>query len=102
MKHQARLIVRDGGPEDGMIIGTRLKGQTLFKPGHVYGVDEILDTVIIKDLGLSAIKNSFVDAAIGGCWGNDVSYLLDCAGKCLFLTEKEYEEYKMRNGTCTN
>lgn len=71
-----------------------MKGHGL-KPGHVYEISEILDTLVVKDVGESHIPESFSDLPEGisgsGCWKNDIGYLVDAVGKTLILTKDEYE-----------
>ena len=37
----ARFVVRPGDPEDGLIIGALMKGNTFFKQGKVYEITEV-------------------------------------------------------------
>ncbi len=91
MKKLLRFIIRpapeSGEPNtDGLLVGACFKGHNL-KPGHVYEVSEIMDTLVVKDVGESHIP---VRSPGGSCWGNEIGHLVDCWGKFLILTKDEY------------
>jgi hypothetical protein len=94
MKPVARIITRDSdSPNDGLIIGIRLDPNAL-KKGRVYEISEVLEELVIKDIGPSAIKGTMPEYEGRGysldvCWGNSVDHILDCDGKWKYLTEAE-------------
>lgn len=95
MKMIARLVTRGGGDEnDGLIIGTRAKDNTFFKPGRVYEVLEFDGETLIKDVGPSCIAGcengeTYRDSPVGVTWASDIGHILTSAGKYLFLTMQE-------------
>lgn len=76
----ARFTVRPtkGGRGD-LILGAMFKHQgDTIKPGRIYELREILETIVLVDIGPAAIsddpKTSYTREV---SWGNDVNYILD-------------------------
>lgn len=99
MNRQARLIFRGDGPNDGLLIGVTLKGQTMFEPNTVYELSEILGEISIKKLGRSVIgtmeegKDNWPIPRINAA--QDIGTLLsENEGGYLWLSREEYELIK--------
>lgn len=102
----ARFVIRDSGEadsKDGLFVGTLTQaGIKRFGRGHVFEIVEVLDEVLIKDLGPSYIKPTIESGrtkVCGGethavkntvCWSTEIGSILNFEGKHLFLTEAEY------------
>lgn len=96
MKSIARFVRRDGGDEDGLLIGNMFKqGAKHFKPGYVYEIQEILGELVIKEVGKSCIPRRADEDFAGICayWASDISNLVMSAGKYLILTIDEMAQY---------
>lgn len=94
MNLEGRFTVRPNGHGQGdLIIGTLYRSQKLLKPGIVYELSNILDTLTIKECGVSVLGDKLVPATktgIGVSWYNDVNSILSFAGKYWMLTRQEY------------
>ena len=96
IKRLARLITRPTCNEGKscLILGTFTReGLKRFGSGRVLEIYEILDEVLIQDVGSSWIQDNFVDGKGKGgvCWGHDVNAILENGGASLFLTEVEFD-----------
>jgi len=95
-KPLARLVCRDGGKTDGLMIGLRLTDENnFFKPGYCYDVMDVMGVPTIKEVGPSAVKPTKKDYKRWyhppACWGNSIDMLVTCLQRHLLLTEEEYE-----------
>ncbi len=94
MHIEARLVTRDAGGNDGLVLGVRFKGAELLRPGRVYEIRNVMGELMIVDVGPSAVKPLMPDYdglsyRLECCWGNSAGHLLECHSKQVFLTEEE-------------
>ena len=81
----------------------KTQNSDLLKPGIVYEIREVMDTLVIVPVGPSLLSASRTspdagDTLYGVSWSNDVSYILECVGKHLILTRDEYlEQYEKKD-----
>ena len=53
-----RLAFRGDGKKDGLFIGVFFKHtKDIFKPNHIYEIQEILEQIFIKDMGPSILSS---------------------------------------------
>ena len=85
-----RFVVR---PQDGgdLILGSMYKHQIGLLPGHIYEIREVLDELVLVDVGKAAIGMTQKDSKITPNWGWDANKILECGGNRYLLTEKEVE-----------
>lgn len=60
-----RFSIRTDGQ---LVLGKILAGSDMLKPGHVYEVREMLDTLIIRDLGPSAASKPGTSGGTASMW----------------------------------
>lgn len=92
MKTIARLVTRMIDENDGLMIGILMKNNNFFKPQTVYEIVNILGELVIKEVGPSCISLKKTERSYVS-WSQDISYILSVSEKCLWLTQKEYDEY---------
>jgi hypothetical protein len=68
-------------------------------PDHVYEIKDVFGQLMIEDKGKSIVpeaQNSGQPNKLYGtaCWGSEISHVLACFGKHLFLTADEYNQVK--------
>ena len=102
----ARIIVRDGGEDDGIVIGFLMRGgEAVLKRGMVYDVvaheGEAGAAIELVEAGPSCIPRTLADRASDQtssvCWGNEVGHIVSGArwnGAC--LTRAEYADFIKR------
>lgn len=92
----ARFTVRPTDKNDGpgdLVIGVMLKKQNnLLRPGRIYQISDIMDTLMIKDVGPSAIGYDRNYSCIEVNWMHSIEQIL-CSGHWL-LTANEYSKIK--------
>ena len=97
----ARIIRRNGGPDDGLLLGVVFKssGTAVFKPGRVYEiVQDPLDEIRIVDVGEAlpaqpTLGETLRDGRMGLTWDHDIGSILGQGGKYLWLTRAEYDAH---------
>lgn len=99
----ARIIVRDGGEGDGLVIGFLMRGgEAVLKRGMVYDVvaheGEAGAAIELVEAGPSCIPRTLADRASDQtssvCWGTAVGHIVSGVrwnGAC--LTRAEYADY---------
>jgi hypothetical protein len=91
MQTIARLVTRSArvdGKVD-LIIGSATKGETYLKPNTIYEIREVLDELMIVEVGPSAIQDPGEPSPLAVSWANTVNEILtNCSGAHL-LTVKE-------------
>lgn len=94
MNPEGRFVVRPTQDGKGdLIVGSMYRCQKLIKPGVVYQINNILDTLVIKELGTSVMGQVAIPSnqtGIGVGWLNDVNSILSFADKHWILTRHEY------------
>ena len=97
-KPVARLIVRATGHDDGLILGSVLRSaKEHFEENTVYelracALDPGSFRLVKIGTGVPANINrgeKYPDSPVGVSWGSELSYVLACAGKYLFLSREE-------------
>jgi hypothetical protein len=99
IKPIARLVSRSSSATsatDGLLIGTRLTGETFFKPNMVYEILEIDGQHVIREVGTSVIADpnageNVSDSPVRETWGAPLNHVL-CQGKNLFLSREEFAQ----------
>lgn len=92
----ARFIYRGSGENDGLFIGSSVKGQKFFEPNSVYEIFELLGETMIRKVGTSIIRNTAEthDTELDlphMSWGWMINDIISSAGPELWLTRDEYE-----------
>ncbi len=107
----ARLVVRDGGDNDGLVLGFLMRGgENVLRRGMVYDVLAWSPTmraimgeeVTVVEAGPSCIPRTLndreADQTSAVCWGNDIGLIVeDFSGVC--LTREEYADLLKREGS---
>lgn len=98
MKVIARFVTRptgkDGkGPPD-LILGAAFKGaESHIKAGKIYEIRELLDELIVVEVGPAAIGWTHKTSLIGKVsWTNDVNYILEMSRRHHLLTVAEFKD----------
>lgn len=90
IKPIARLVRPDRSDKnDGMVLMALLPGgNTLFKKGYVYQLDEVMGELVLQEVGPSHVpkKGPFIS------WCSDISEIQEHLKKMLFLSKKEVED----------
>lgn len=92
MKTIARMVTRLQGEGDGLILAVAMKGHDFFEPNTVYEIVEVMDTVVIRKLGISAIAatgETYRDSPLRQHWAGDVGDIMSHCGPYLYLTRDE-------------
>lgn len=107
----ARLVVRDGGENDGLILGILMRGgENVLRRGMVYDVvawsptmsEVTCDEVSIVEVGPSCIPRTIDKRAAGQtssvCWGNGIEDIVEGMARGWCLTIVEYADILNREG----
>ncbi len=95
----ARIIVRDGGEGDGLVIGFLMRGgESVLKRGMVYDVvaheGEAGAAIELVEAGPSCIPRRLdtreADQMHSVCWGNEIGMIVGEARSGACLTRAEY------------
>ena len=95
----ARFICRPSDLENensnpDLILGACFKNQPEdgLKAGRVYELKSIFGAFVLVDIGPSILGTNHANTAIEHCsWMNEAGYILEVAGKRLWLTIEEYK-----------
>jgi hypothetical protein len=96
MKPIARFVLRPGGKKmdiktPDLIIGVPFQKQNILVANRIYQIEEILDELVIKNVGPSAIGRA-KESLLHENWYHDINSLLDTCGKYLFATQEEFRD----------
>ncbi len=108
----ARLVVRDGGENDGLILGILMRGgENVLRRGMVYDVvawssamRSMMDNEInVVEAGPSCVPRTQAEREPGQtsavCWWNDIGHIARGSSFNHFcLTRAEYADFLMREG----
>lgn len=92
----ARFIYRGSGKEDGLFIGSSVRGQQFFEPNTVYEIVEFLGETMIRKVGKSIIRetaetNNHDLELPYMSWSWTINDIISEGGRELWLTREEYE-----------
>lgn len=102
MRTLGRFVIRpreEHGPGD-LILGALFKHQNpdLLRPGLVYELRDVLDTLTIYPVGPTAIGHNRQTSRLTSNWMHDVSAILDVEQGQHLLTIAEYAKLCDRTG----
>lgn len=89
MKVKARIITRMQSDTDGLFLGA-VMDKTVFEPNTIYEIVEIMDVLVIRKVGVSAVADTKVtESPLLLSWALEVGQVLAQGGKRIFLTKEE-------------
>jgi hypothetical protein len=93
----ARFLTRPSGDDlssaPDVIIGVCAKAQSLLPAGCVFEIRDILGVPTLVNLGRASLSVDLRDPNIirnDVMWCNDLSYIMSCGGRSIWLTADEY------------
>lgn len=73
---------------NGLLLG--IDKQNIFKPGHVYSVEIVLDEIILRDLGMSALPPK----GVYPCALSTVDSIIDAGDGRVYFTKEEWKQHE--------